>query len=95
MQVHITEHCTILRLRQGGIMFFNVEQYLTLPRCRARYRRVTVSPYYPALWLLLTHFWRVQGRQRGSAISGFINNIQNTNNTAHEVEHEKTVNKKT
>ena len=41
-----------------------------------------------------THFRRVQGRQRGTAISGFINNIQNTNNTAHEVEDQKTVNKK-
>ena len=34
--------------------FFYVEQYLTLPRCRARYRRVTVLPFYLALWLLLT-----------------------------------------
>ena len=41
-----------------------------------------------------TDFRHVQGGQRGSAITGPINNIQNTNNTAHEVEHQKTVTKK-
>ena len=35
-------------------LLFYVEQYLTLRCCRARYRRVTVLPYYPALWLLFS-----------------------------------------
>ena len=42
-----------------------------------------------------THFRHVRIRQRGSAITSSINNIQNTNNRTHEVEHRETVNKKT
>ena len=42
-----------------------------------------------------THFRHVQGGQRCSAITSSINNIQNTNNTAHEIEPKKKVNKKT
>ena len=42
--------------------YFYVEQYLTLPRCRARYRRVTVLPYYPALWLLLLYKYIIKMR---------------------------------
>ena len=41
-----------------------------------------------------THFLHVQGNQRGIAKTGSITKIENTKNTAHEVEHQKTVNKR-
>ena len=56
--------------------FFYVEQYLTLPRCRARYRRVTVLPYYRSLWLLFSlhviiHWWHGQKERTLQLFEGF------------------------
>ena len=41
-----------------------------------------------------THFRHAQSHQRAGALTGSINNIQNTNITVYEVESQKSVNTK-
>ena len=53
MQVHFTVASQFYVYINMELYVVDVEQYLALPRFSARYRRVTVLPYYPHTCLLL------------------------------------------